>query len=122
MSTGNQSSGREPASPPLQYFTPPVNRRPPWNPRDLLPTVLVLLVLGFDLLMAYFDQLSNDRGLYIVAVLPPVVLLGIAAYAFRPKPRRSLTWVLGALFAAAVLVVHVTLAVFAVLMLKGLSM
>lgn len=88
----------------------------------MLPTTLVLLVLGFDLLMVYFDQLSNDRGLYIVAILPPVVLFGIAAYAFRPQPRRSLTFVLGGLFAAAVLVVHVTVAVWAVLMLKGLAM
>jgi hypothetical protein len=83
MPTGNQSSGGEPAAPPLQYFTPLINGRPAWDPRDLLPTILVLLVLGFDLLMAYLDQLSNDRGLYIVAILPPVVLLGIAAYAFR---------------------------------------
>lgn len=103
----------------LQYFTPPRSHRPAWDPRDLLPAVLVLLVLGFDLLMVYFDQLSNDRGFYIVAILPPIVLLGIAAYAVRPKPVHSVTLVLGALFAAAVLVAHVIGAVFAISMLKA---
>lgn len=125
MPTGNQSSGEEPAPSAsqhetLQYFTPPENRRPPWDPWDLLPTIAVLLVLAFDLLMVYFDQLSNDRGFYIVAILPPVVLLGVTIYAaVRAKPKRSVTLVMGALFAAAVLAAHVVVAVFAISMLKA---
>lgn len=124
MPTENQSSGGEPTpSAPeqetLQYFTPPNNHRPPWNPWDLLPTIAVLLVLAFDLLMVYFDQLSNDNGFYIVAILPPVILFGVIIYAVRPRPRRSITIVLGALFAAAVFVVHLAVAVFIICALAG---
>lgn len=74
--------------------------------------------MGFDLLMVYFDVLSNDSGVYVVAILPPLILLCITIYAVRPKPRRSVTLVLGALFAAAVLVAHLAVVVFLVTVLR----
>ncbi len=88
----------------------------------LAANCLVLIVLAFDAVMVYFDELSNDRGFYTVAFLPPVMLFGVSLYVVQAKPRRTVTLALGALFAAAVLVGHVIIAVFAISMLKGLAM
>lgn len=94
----------------LDYFNPVENRRPPWDPKDLTPIVMVAIVAAFDfILLSSPQKLSARLGFYTPFVMPPVFLLFALIYAIFSKPKPGWTLVSGAFLSAVGLTLHIAI-------------
>lgn len=103
MATGNQCGGGERSDlsvvsgGKLDYFNPTENHRARWDPKELIPFVIVMLVVGYDFIALNWPRsISAHLGFFVPFVIPPVALLCALLYAVWSKPEPGWTLVLGA--------------------------
>ena len=114
MPAENQNCGREtnslsePSDETLDYFNPVENARSPWDPKELIPFVIVMLVAGYDFLALTWPRaISAHLGFFVPFVIPPIALLCALLYAVWSKPEPGWTLVLGAFVCGIGLFLHV---------------